>query len=535
MTEEALIAFRLALPAKREQFKREIKAILDSKDWVLLRSYFHHTASPEDRAVKAILWGTVFLAHYFTDTNPPFHYELAYRFFTLDNEYDAAPRGFSKTTVEQCCISLSVAHGWETFIVVIEKTFTEAAELLSAVRDEFADNPMIKAVYGLMIGKMPDGTEPDKSKDAEGDIFINGVRLRAKGFDTSVRGLKSKQYRPSLILLDDVEQDDHIRNEDQRRKYRENYTQGVVPAVDIDGRVKVRGTILHKDSLLMNLIQQHDGHIYSAFDPMLNIETDRDKIEETLLWPGRWTYDALKRKYDEMTMDGLGSSKFAQEYLNTPLDDASRKFQWEWLQKTFTQEDLKFKTFNRYVCFDVADSKKQGSDWTFKTTVDWDSENNWFIQKAKRRKVNSPELIDWIFETWINDKPAVIGVEKKAFHDQVEPWLKIKSEELDVYPIVVELVTDQRSKEDRVVGALQGRFQAGRIYFLANATDDTNILRGELYDFPKGKNDDGADSLAHISQIGARPYSKQKEQKSDLQNEMDEYFKSKRKPLARRV
>jgi phage terminase large subunit-like protein len=484
-------AFRALLPGILAKCREDIRAIAAKQDWPVLRAYFHHTDKREERAVKAILWGRFFLPHYFTDETPDFHYEMAFDFFGPDNDYEADPRGFAKTTVEQACVMYAVAHSMETFIVLVEKTFTEASEVLSAVRDEFTENPMVLAVYGKMVGKSASGESPDKSKDSEGDMFINGVRLRAKGFNTPIRGLKSKQYRPSLILLDDVEEDVHVRSEEQRRQYLENYTQGIVPAVDIGGRIKVRGTILHNDSLLMNLIRQHDGRIRSAFDPSLDILTDDERIEKTLLWPGRWGIVALRKKYSDMLVEGMTGNKFAQEYLNTPLDDASRKFQWDWLQKTFTDEDIRLRTMNRYVAIDTADSKRGGSDYTFKVTVDWDSDNNWFVRSAKRKRVNSAELVDWIFDIWTMEKPNVIGVEKNAFKDQVEPWLKAKSEQTGVYPVVVELMDGGRSKEDRVCGALQGRFQAGKIMFMASASDDTPILRGELYDFPRGKHDDG--------------------------------------------
>jgi len=511
MTDQKLAEFHKRLHSKINIMADEVAAIFESKDWRLLKSYFYHLSTPEDRAVGTIIWGRLFLPHYFKDNTPDFHYDLCYSFFTPENEYDAAPRGFAKTTLEQACISISLVNGWEKFIVIIEKTYTEAGEVLDAIRAEFAENKLILEVYGDLIGKLASGDEPDKSKDAEGDVLINGIRLRCKGFNSSIRGMKSRENRPSLILCTDIEEDEHIENEDQRRKYRDNYTKGIVPAPDLKGRIKVRGTILHQDSLLNNLIQQHHGRIYSAFDPRLNIDTDREQIEKTLLWPERWSYDELRKKHEEMLLAGMGSSRFYQEYLNIVLDDASRTFHYDWLQKTFTDADIKYKTRNRTACFDVAQSKNKGSDWTFLTVVDQDSGSDWYVQHAKRRKVNSPDLIEWIFFVWTTYKPSKIGVEQLAFEDQVEPWLKEKSEKEGIYPVVVALDPMGKRKEDRVKGALQGRFQSGKIHFKEGATDDTPILKGELYDFPMGKNDDGPDSLAYHDQIGSRPYSMEEE------------------------
>lgn len=481
-----------------KQVNEDIALLAGAYDWLALRSYFTYWKDEDELAAKVIAWCKFFLPQFFVDDSPPFHYELVKAIFAPRNEYKAAPRGFSKTTLIQGCLAYIAAHKLRNFVVIIEKTYREASEVLATVRSEFSDNAMILEVYGRLVSKDATGNEPEKAKDAEGDFLIQGVRFRGKGFNAPIRGLKSQQYRPDLVILDDVEEDEHVRNEDQRRKYMENYSQGIVPAVDIGGSIKVFGTILHNDSLLSNLITQHGGKIYAAFDV-----TDP---ENTLLWPERWTYQRLMDKKAQMESDGLGSSKFAQEYLNSPLDDDSRKFKFEWLQKKFKDEDVNTRLVNRYACFDVADAKGEGNDWTFLTVVDWDTENNWYVRHAKRKRVDSLELIEWIFEVWGYWKPNKIGAEKNAFEYQVRPLLKQKSEERGIFPLVEELKDGGRSKESRIIGALQGRFESGKIWFKEGASDDTNILIGQLYDFPKGKNDDGPDSLAYHSDLGRRPF-----------------------------
>src|SRR3990167_4563827 len=273
-----------------ERLVEDLNLLATNEEWQAVKVWFSYWKDENELVDKVLIWGGFFLPHYLRDPNPEFHRDLIRGNFSDKNEYDAAPRGFSKTTINQLCISFQVANKLEKFIVVIEKNFTEASEVLDGVREEFQNNPMVLHVYGHMVKKSAAGVFDDKNKDAQGDMFINGVRLRAKGFNAPIRGLKSKEWRPTKIYVDDVEEDSHIENEEQRKKYRDNYTQGIVPAVDIDGSIKVRGTILHNDSLLKNLIDQHGGKIYKAFD--------RDRPEETLLWPERWTYERLMKKKD---------------------------------------------------------------------------------------------------------------------------------------------------------------------------------------------------------------------------------------------
>lgn len=499
-----------------------------SGDWAYVRGFFSHdvpTGTEEAQVTKickVMAWGRFFLPTYLRDASPPFHYEILEKIFSRKNEYWAAPRGFSKTTLNQLAMCYKVANQEEKFIVVVEKSFREAAEVLEMVRKTFADERMVKQVYGCLVKADATGATDEKNKDAQGDLFINGVRLRAKGFNAPIRGLKSAEWRPTLIIVDDVETDEHIGNEDQRRKYRENYSQGIVPSLDIDVCVKVMGTILHYDSLLKNLVDHHGGSIYRAYDPMAQ------EPASTLLWPERWPWDVLERKRLEMEMEGQGSSKFHQEFLNQPIDDLRRDFRQEWTRKYFTEADVKFKALYRTVCIDPAESKSRGADYTAVTVVDTDQENNWFVRHVKRHRVNSAELIDLIFELWRTFSPQTIGIEKKAFEDQIKPYLQIKSQETGVFPAVVELEHKGQRKEDRIRGALQGRFESGKIYLMEGAKDDTRLLQGELYDFPFGKNDDLADSLAYHSVLAKRPYGGRTEHMPSNWKELLDFRKKKR-------
>ena len=481
-----------------DKIVQDITLLANAKRWVELRSFFTYAASDEEWAQKCIAWCRFFLPQMFSDPTPDFHFDLVKRLLSKKNEYIAVPRGFAKTSLAQGVMCFIGAHRLRNFVVIVEKSFTEAAEVLSVVREAFTDNSRILGVYGKLSKMDEGGIEKEHAKETEGDLLINGVRFRAKGFETPIRGLKSGAYRPDFVLVDDVEMDEHVRNEEQRRKYRENFSQGIIPALDIGGQVKVIGTILHNDSLLKGLIETHQGIILRAFDPAFP--------ETTLLWPERWTYPRLMEKKSQMEMEGLSSSKFAQEYLNSPLDDESRRFHWDWLQKTYRDEDVDKKLINRFACFDIADAKGDSNDFTALVVCDIDMENNWYIRHAKQKRVDILELVEWILEVWRYFKPSVIGCEKSGFEYQIRPLLKQRSEELGIFPIVQELPDGGRNKEARIIGALTGRFQAGKIFFQEDAKDDTGVLRGQAYDFPRGKYDDLLDAAGYISDIGKRPF-----------------------------
>ncbi|MDG6356030.1 hypothetical protein QAA22_11710, partial [Glaesserella parasuis] len=59
-------------------------------------------------------------------------------------------------------------------------------------------------------------------------------------------------YRPDLVILDDIENDEQVRNPEQRDKLHNWLKKTVLPLGSADGKLDVIyiGTILHYDSVL---------------------------------------------------------------------------------------------------------------------------------------------------------------------------------------------------------------------------------------------------------------------------------------------
>lgn len=517
----------------KQDFDDLMRMSAEQGDYEPVRVFFSHWNSDEELIDKVMIWGHFFLAHYLTNKSPEFHRDLIGYIFSDQNEYHAAPRGFSKTTIVQLCIAYVVAHHLRNFIALIEKTSTEAAEVIKGVHDEFIDNERIHLVYGYLIGKKDIKNEiipyTTIEREARGDVFINGVRIRGKGFNTTIRGLKSRQYRPDLIILDDIEEDEHINNKEQRVKYENNYNKGIQPAVDPKGSIKMFGTILHQDSLLNNQIINHGGRIYRAYD--------KNDPENTLLWPERWPFAKLEQKKKDMMSSGQSSSAFAQEYLNDPISEEERIFKYHFLWELIPKPDApneqyqvpkeritfeefhkvrKNTTLNGYAMIDVADTTTVNADWTGSIVTFVAPNGARFRVHVAREKRNIKGVVDLVFEIWEKWSPMgliKIGIEKKGFNDQVLPLLNEEMERRHVYPVVEELKPMGRNKEGRIQGALAGHYETGKMisvgtknakgYFIP--VGHTNELLNELYDFPSAKNDDLSDAEAYQADMVVVP------------------------------
>jgi hypothetical protein len=514
---------------KNKQLQEDLITLVEAKKWDVIKDFFRVWDDEDEMIDKVLLWGHFFLNHYFRDSSPEFHREIIRRFFSKQNEYTAAPRGFSKTTLLQACCDFSIANKLDKFIVIVEKTASEASEVIKGMHDEFLDNEKINLAYGEMVGKQSsyqiDKLSGVKQREARGDVFINGIRIRGKGFNSTVRGLKTREWRPSRIILDDVEEDEHINSPEQRQKYQDNYNKGVIPAIDIDGTIKVFGTILHQDSLLKNLIDSHKGKIFRAYD--------KAHPKNTLLWPARWPMELLEKKRKEMQLAGKSNNAFSQEYLNDPVSEEERKFKYDWLWEMIASPDDKEnlykvpkrrvtmkqlekmrhnKVFVGFAQIDTADSTTAGADFTGAIVQLVDSNNNRYRVDVRREKRNINGVIDLIFEIWEKWKGyglIKIGIEKKAYADQILPLFKEACRERQAYPVIEELKPMGRKKENRIEGGLQGFYENGKIISVGNldkhgffkSVGETEDLLNELYEHPAAKNDDLADAEAYGADI----------------------------------
>jgi predicted phage terminase large subunit-like protein len=478
----------------KDRFAQEFQELIELRDKAKIKRFFAKFDSLDDLSIKCIMWGHFFLPKYFPSATPAFHFSLVRKFFNNKNEYNAYPRGFGKTTLIQLCIFYSLVNGLDEFIVLIEKTFTEASEVLEAIREEFKMNDKIIWVYGELSKIGPQSTNvQDNLKDSVGDFFINGCRLRAKGFDSPIRGLKSRHTRPTRIVLDDVESDEHIENIEQRQKYLNNYIKGIIPAQDNrNGVTKMWGTILHDDSLLSTLIKNHNGEILRAWN-----------AQRELLWATYWTIEKLESKRKEMAIDGKGDSAFYQEYFNEPVseDDAIFNRQMFHYFNKLQLENIRKKPHNIYIMVDPAISKRETADFTAIIAVLVDQLNRVYVLEIIRERLDPIETIKALFAMYERWQPVAVGVESVAYQKSLIYFINEEKKRRNsiVRSMVVKEVKADTDKARKIKG-LQPRYAIGNVYH--NSDDpNTKVLESELTRFPRGSTDDIIDALASVNQM----------------------------------
>lgn len=484
-----------------------------------------------------------FTGYHFYET-PQFHLEMYedLTFSTWRYVLWVMFRESAKTSIAKMKLVHNIVYEKKKFNVWVSFDQGKAESNLFDVALTLQTNEKIIEDFGQLYYEEKMETTKSTKKSIEEFITANGVKVKAYSTGMSTRGEVFGEYRPDAYFIDDIETSKTIVS-DARTQQVIGFLNELFAGVATDAEVLVMGNKLINDGSIADLEERamnnpnwryrnvpvitQDGEITWP-DKFVKTNAEAAMINASIEDKKYWKVSLEQKKKD------LGVVVYDREMLNKPLSDETREVKAAWLANRFRLDELKFKARNRFITIDSAggnEMKRKGKsepDPTGITVVDIDFDNNWYAVYVRKMHLNAPQLIDQIFWLWQTFKPIKIGVEKVAFENQVKPYLTIRSNETGIYPVVEELKHGGRNKEDRIRGALMGRLANNKIWFLEDATDDTDALRDQLYDFPVAKEDDISDALAYVDQIGFRPFSggsKEGNVPTSLEQEMAQYRK----------
>lgn len=400
-------------------------------------------------------------------------------------QQEIIPRGFSKTTLCNGVILRNVVYKMRKFMVFVAETGPHAASQLGNVKEQLAENQLLIEVYGKLA---PDRNDSHIWRETEAHT-MNDVWLVARGRGGQVRGLNRGGARPSLIIVDDCEDEESVLTEEQRKKSLKWIVSAVRPALprnDPDAYIQVLGTLLHPDSMLAQL--SRDPSVittkFGAIDP------DGD-----MLWDAHMNkrqYDALRASYK--AVGELAS--FAREFDSAISTDEEKVFHVDrilYIPKTIEM------FLSRALALDPAISEDLHADYCAFAVVGMEHSGILHVLDFYMKRGMSPrEQIDKFFELKILWDCTRCGVEAVAYQKALVHLIK---EEMfrksriygDKAYFEVEPITynNDKDKLTRVQGVLAPRYSAGYVTHQRRFPD----LEGQMEDWPVGKLD-GPDAVS---------------------------------------
>ncbi len=162
-----------------------------------------------------------------------------------------------------------------------------------------------------------------------------------------------------------------------------------------------------------------------------------------------------------------------------------------------------------YVTIDLAGFKKEGNK-PLRTDESVIAEvlvveDTWYVLNVKHGHWEVRETAYNIVDTMRQYGTARLGIEQGMAKEAVSGYLEEYMRTFNTYRTVEELRHGNKHKADRILWALQGRAQRGRIKLVKGEWNDW--LLSQIADFPDPlAHDDGIDALAYVDQLSTVVY-----------------------------
>ena len=461
------------------------------------------------------------------------HYEI---FDNLDrllinDEYDQQefilPRGIGKSTIINSLVATwGAVYKMSIFTVVVGKTDALMSEFIEEVKHNLSDEYLIEC-----FGQFVPTTKEYANNSSEVEL-LNGTKVQGITWGSTLRGIKYKGNRPSIIITDDVLKEDDVRSETMLKRAIEKFYKEILPAgaearvikgkkmgmstkfivigtplsqKDLINHIKNDGSfkLLHKSVFDFDVDKIFSSEKWQEYRKMLLNTKDDNRINTArnyYLQNKDMHIDTIWSNYEPLKMANKFFTErlaFMQEYMCNCENVGE---QWISYMAKMDEKEIEDHTFEKTIlAIDTASSAKAKSDY-FAFTILSKYNGFLFVREGILKKYDAKTEFDMYinFTVELIRKYAIdaFAVERNVFKD------------LDVVAIKKALENDSNLKMRRVqsISIFNNKKKDDRIATIADKINSGTIIFNEcnkdynqqVFDFC-GQNyslhDDAIDSL----------------------------------------
>lgn len=243
-------------------FERAMRRMMSAE---IRRSIKQAPGESVDRSIDHLTWSRRYLPHYFRKPPSELHKWLAEEIHAARKQRGRkinvlGPRGGAKSTVGNTSYVLRCGvEGTERYILILGRTEGLAAKQLSHVKRELEENSELARDYPESCGR--------GSVWSDTEIRLrNGVQIQAFGAGQSIRGARNAADRPTLVIGDDIQEDDAITSKVTRDRDWTWFTGSVLKIGTRETNFINLGNALHREAIGSRLEQTPgwDTRVFSS-------------------------------------------------------------------------------------------------------------------------------------------------------------------------------------------------------------------------------------------------------------------------------
>ena len=434
------------------------------------------------------------------------------------------PRGHAKSTNLTFKGTMhSTLYGYKHYPIIISDSSEQAEGFLDNIRVEFEENTAILEDFGVLAGSV-----------WRSNVLLTktNIKIEAIGSGKKIRGRKHRNWRPDLIILDDVENDENVRTPEQRKKLKDWFDKAVSKCGDDYTDIIYIGTLLHYDSLLAKTLtnpayrsikykaviqfSQADD-LWQQWETIFTDLSNDDRESEALaffqahkeamlegtqvLWEEKLSY------YDLMVMRvSEGEASFNSEEQNEPINPDDCLFMEEWFDY-YNEAEVNFgdPAFDFFGFIDPSLGKTKRSDFSAIVTLAKHKGSGYmYVVDADIERRHPDRIIADVLakERWLRASFGhgyrKLGAETNQFQWFLKEELAKASAKAGLYLPIEEV--QQTSDKVMRIQTLQPDVKNKYIKFNRRH----KRLLEQLTQFPMGAHDDGPDALEGARSIAKR-------------------------------
>ena len=455
-------------------------------------------------------------------------------FDNLHNKFvRAAPRGHGKSRIISVVFPIwLIVYGYRKNILIISDTFEQAKEFIQTIKDELEDNERLKKDFGLLKG--------DKTWASDKIVTKNKIQVFAKSSGQSLRGSSYNNIRPEVVILDDLENDEAVETENQRKKLYDWFMKVLMPIGNPRTVFLYVGSVLHYEALLYKVLTEPKFNnwnraIYKAvysfsenprwavWEEIFNDLSDPDAAQNAadyfndhreemmegveIMWEGRnfGLFESLDCSYEEkmrlskdnwyqelMILRMQDDEAFNSEYQNNPMTEESRIIKDSWIKANYYDDTNLPKMKQIYAAVDVSMGKSRTSDYSAILVVGRGVDNYFYVLEADVER-RSPDIIIndiLLYLDKYNGRLDGFIVEENVFQEFFSKTLQQTALDMGLYVNWISVRSTASDNKGTRIRSLAPKIKQGYIKFNKNH----RVLESQLKNFPKD-HDDAPDCL----------------------------------------
>ena len=486
-----------------------------------------------------------FRKRYFPDYNTvedaPFHTELSGRLTHITfNERGsknaiAAPRESAKSTVVSLqYVIFCLCYAYEKLIALISATTDQANTLLRHIKEELTANELLAEDFPEVVHS--GGQRRSRVWKHNEIITRNNIQVIARSVGQSLRGHRKGAVRPTLLILDDIENDEITRSPEQMQNLNDWFTKSLMKVGSEQTNIIYVGTIYHYNSMLAQFTSNDhypgwykrvyrsivawpvNTKLWEKWEQLYNnraeyndasgaaaaqafYEDNKASMLEgaEVLWPQK------KPLLDLMIMREQGGHySFDSEMQNEPVNPRDCHFRMDevhyWDDRFPSEEELLASFAGNVEFYGACDPslgrQNRHGDYSAIVTVAFSTnDNRIFVLLADLDKRLPDKTIEAIIMHHHRYHYSMFGFESNQFQEFMATELEKRGREMGMC-IPVEQIRNTTDKRARIE-TLQPMIKNGTIQFSRRQRQ----LLEQMKQFPKGAHDDGLDALEMVVRL----------------------------------